>query len=154
MTNVPLPPGQVIGLVLSVVLDHVRPALLPGQRTRQRLAGSTLTLAGCLIIGSALRERRRAAEEPFDLERPDSLVTTGPYALTRHPLYLGWWLIHLGVGVFRGSAWVLATLPVAILAEHPSVLAEEADLTRRFGNDYDAYRARVARYARIGWPDP
>jgi protein-S-isoprenylcysteine O-methyltransferase Ste14 len=70
--------------------------------------------------------------------------------VTRHPLYLGWWLIHLGIGVCRGSAWVLATLPLAVLAEHPLVLAEEAELARRFGDDYDSYRVRVARYARIG----
>lgn len=153
MTNVPLPPGQLIGLVGGAVLDHFRHAALPGRRASQRLVGSMLTLAGCLIIGTALRERRQAAIEPFDLERPDSLVTTGPYALTRHPIYLGWWLLHLGIGVFRGSAWVLGTLPLAILAEHRLVLAEEADLAGQF-DDYDAYRSRVARYARIGWPDP
>lgn len=130
MTNIPLPPGQVIGLVVGVVLDHLRPTALPGRRSSQRLAGSILTLAGGLIIGIALHERRQAALRSFDLERPDSLVTTGPYALTRHPIYVGWWLIHLGIGVVRGSAWVLATLPAAILAEHPSVLAEEADLAR------------------------
>ena len=106
-----------------------------------------------MIIIQALRVRREAAGGTFDLERPGSLVTTGPYAVTRHPLYLGWWLVHLGLGVFRGSAWVLATLPVAILAEHPLVLAEEAELARQFGHDFEAYRSRVARYARIGRPD-
>ena len=105
-----------------------------------------LTLTGCLVIGLALRERRRVAVGSFDLERPDSLVTSGPYALARHPLYVGWWLVHLGIGVFRGSSWVLATLPLAALAEHPLVLAEEADLARQFGKHYDAYRSRVGRY--------
>ena len=77
--------------------------------------------------------------------------------MTRHPLYLGWWLLHLGIGVFRGSAWVLVTLPVAILAEHPLVLAEEADLARQFGDfPLTSTRIEVASPDTLGSdrPDP
>jgi protein-S-isoprenylcysteine O-methyltransferase Ste14 len=111
-----------------------------------RTAGSVLVLVGGGMIAWALGERRWRATGPFDLERPESLVTTGPYRLTRHPMYVGWWLLHLGFGLVQSSAWALATLPTAILAEHTGVVAEEADLLERFGDDFQSYAARVPRY--------
>lgn len=144
--NLPLPPGQVIGMVAAVLLDRLRAARLPGPRSAHRVAGSALLAAGCALTGWALSERRRHAAEGFDLERPQTLVTTGPYALSRHPMYVGWWLIHLGFGVLRGSAWVLVTMPSAVLAEHSAVLAEERMLAQAFGPQFQSYAARVPRY--------
>lgn len=94
----------------------------------------------------AVAERRGHFAGPFDLERPDSLVTSGPYALSRHPMYVGWWLIHLGAGVFGGAAWVIATVPAAVLGEHPWVVAEERELAAVFGREFTDYAKRVPRY--------
>jgi protein-S-isoprenylcysteine O-methyltransferase Ste14 len=149
--NLPLPGGQVVGIVAIVVLDRVRPTPLPGPRGLQRAAGAAAVAAGCAMNAWALRERRRRTTGEFQLEHPQSLVTTGPYALTRHPMYVGWWLIHLGVGVMRGSAWVAATLPAAVLVEHFGVLAEERALDREFGAEFAEYRGRVPRYLAWSW---
>jgi protein-S-isoprenylcysteine O-methyltransferase Ste14 len=105
-----------------------------------------IVVAGCALTAWALSERRRQATAGFDLERPQTLVTTGPYALSRHPMYVGWWLIHLGFGVARGSAWVLVTVPSAILAEHRGVLAEERMLGEAFGPQFLDYAQHVPRY--------
>ena len=65
-------------------------------------------------------------------------------------MYLGWWLIHLGAGMLRGSAWVAATVPVAVLVEHfGGSMVEERELRRQFGSEYVQYAERVPRYA--GW---
>ena len=77
-------------------------------------------------------------------------MTTGPYALSRHPMYVGWWLIHLGVGLLGGSAWVALTVPGAVVAEHRGVLREERELAREFGTSFTAYSERVPRY--VAWP--
>lgn len=144
--NLPLPGGQVVGVAAIVVLDHVRPTPLPGPRGIQRAAGAAALAAGCALNLWALRERRRRTTGEFQLEQPESLVTTGPYALSRHPMYVGWWLIHLGIGAMRGSAWVAATLPAAALVEHFGVLSEERALDREFGAEFAEYRERVPRY--------
>lgn len=52
----------------------------------------------------ALGERRRRSAGTFDLERPEILVDSGPYAITRNPMYVGWWLIQLGAGSLAGSS--------------------------------------------------
>lgn len=144
--NLPMPAGQAVGIVVGIVLDRVRPARLPGPRGLHRTAGVVALAAGCALNMWALRERRRRTTGEFQLEQPESLVMTGPYALSRHPMYIGWWLIHLGVGVMRGSAWVAATLPAAALVEHFGVLREERALDREFGDEFAAYRERVPRY--------
>lgn len=144
--NLPLPAGQVVGIAVGTVLDHVRPAPLPGRRGLHGVVGLVSLAAGCALNGWALVERRRQTAGEFQLEAPQSLVTTGPYALSRNPMYVGWWLIHLGVGVMRGSAWVAATLPAAALVEHVGVRAEERALDREFGAEFAAYRDRVPRY--------
>jgi len=144
--NAPLPPGQVVGLVAAAVLDRLAPVVLPGPRAAHRVLGAALGSTGVALTVRALRERGRRASGRFDLDRPDSLVTTGPYALSRHPMYVGWWLIHLGTGLYRGSAWVLLSLPAATLAEHPAVLAEERRLVEAFGSEAESYFARVPRY--------
>ena len=144
--NIPFPEGQAVGIVVSLVLDRVRPARLPGPRGLHRTAGLVALAAGCALNVWALGERRRRTTGEFQLEHPESLVTTGPYALTRNPMYVACWLIHLGVGLMRGSAWVAATLPAAVLVEHLGVLAEERALDREFGDAWARYRRRVPRY--------
>jgi protein-S-isoprenylcysteine O-methyltransferase Ste14 len=146
--NLPLPAGSAVGIVAVLLLHRVRPAPLPGPRALERAAGAAALTAGCALNVWALTERRRRTSAEFQLEQPESLVTTGPYALGRHPMYTGWWLIHLGVGMLRGSAWVVATVPVAVLVEHfGGSVAEERALQRRFGADYTRYAERVPRYA-------
>jgi len=74
------------------------------------------------------------------------LLTGGMYAHVRHPRY-----VEVVVGVFGYAAlanhlgaWITA---VALLpAIHLVVILEERELARRFGTEYEAYRARVPRY--------
>ncbi len=148
--NIPLPPGQVAGLVLDVVLDHLRPVPVSGDRVRRRAAGLALALAGAGLTGWAVSERRRETAGSFALGHPEGLVTSGPYAVSRHPMYLGWWLIHAGVAVNRGSVWALVTLPAGMAVEHLGALWEEAMLRNRFGQPYADYERDVPRY--IGSP--
>ncbi|MET4592129.1 protein-S-isoprenylcysteine O-methyltransferase Ste14 [Arthrobacter sp. 754] len=148
--NLPLPAGHVIGMAVDFLLDRLRPAPLPGSRSLHRRAGALLVLAGVGLNFWALHERRRHTAGRFALERPEELVTTGPYAMTRHPMYVGWWFIRLGTGTLAGSAWTLVTLPVLSLAGHPEVLREEALLAEHFHEAYPAYAGRVPRY--LGFP--
>ena len=146
--NLPLPAGSAVGVVAVLVLERVRPAPLPGPRALHRAVGVAALAAGTALNAWALVERRRRTAGAFQLEQPESIVTTGPYAFSRHPMYLGWWLIHLGAGVLRGSWWVAATLPAAVLLEHAGgSVVEERALRLRFGEEYARYAERVARYA-------
>jgi protein-S-isoprenylcysteine O-methyltransferase Ste14 len=76
------------------------------------------------------------------LEKGREVTSSGPYAMTRHPLYLGSSII--GVGVAIASARLLIAVVVgAYLAVSigAAIRTEEAQLTERFGAEYPAYRA-------------
>ncbi|MEA3549290.1 isoprenylcysteine carboxylmethyltransferase family protein [Pseudarthrobacter sp. C1] len=148
--NLPLPPAVVAAIALDAFLARLRPLPLPGPRSVHRAAGAGLVVAGAGLNAWALAERRRRSAGPFDLEHPEDLVVTGPYAVTRHPMYVGWWLIQLGAGTMAGSAWVLALLPAELLVEHRFVLDEEATLAGLFPESYPDYAEKVPRY--LGLP--
>ncbi|MFG1816198.1 methyltransferase family protein [Kribbella sp. NPDC049174] len=81
-----------------------------------------------------------------ELSQPQSLVTSGPYAVSRNPMYVGWALLQLGIGMAAGSGWVLATLPFVGAIVHREVLSEERQLSEQFGDEYRQYCATTGRY--------
>ena len=74
------------------------------------------------------------------------IVSTGPYSISRNPLYLFSYVGAFGVGAQTGSI-VLAGLfvVIALLVFHFTIAREEAWLSAQFGAAYDAYRARTPR---------
>lgn len=84
------------------------------------------------------------------LEKSREVTSTGPYALTRHPLYAGSIIMGAGLAVAAHRAAV-AALVVTYLAFTitAAIRSEEAHLTDKFGGQYPAYReGRVAPGAR------
>ena len=108
-------------------------------------------------LGPAAVQHPDAGAEPgghHRRPRPDALVTAGPYSLSRNPMYVGWALAHLGIGLLRDDACVVAALPVASGAVHRGVLREEAILAASFPAEFSQYRLSVPRYVprlRHGW---
>ena len=75
------------------------------------------------------------------LEKGREVTASGPYRLTRHPLYLGSAIIALGFSI--ASASVPATLLVVAylaLTYGAAITSEEAHLTEKFGTAYPDYR--------------
>ena len=77
--------------------------------------------------------------------RPDHrLVTSGPYARVRHPMYTAFILLFAGLGLLIGSVplavGLLATQAWTVLWRLP---AEEASLRERFSEDWTAYRRQT-----------
>jgi protein-S-isoprenylcysteine O-methyltransferase Ste14 len=141
LSNVPVPEQNLVGIAAGLLLHRARPWRLPGPRHAHRLVGGALCAGG-----TALVVRSWAAAEQVELSEPDRLVTSGPYAISRNPMYVGWTLLHLGIGVVAGSAWVVATLPPAAGWVHRQVMSEERALAVSFGDEFDRYRATVVRY--------
>jgi protein-S-isoprenylcysteine O-methyltransferase Ste14 len=121
-------------------LHRLRRQPLAGPPLLHRLLGWTLIGAGGTVIASSL-----VAAGRVDLAHPERLVTSGPYALSRNPMYVGWGLLHLGSAVVTGSAWMAATFLPAAAWVHRQVLKEEIQLSNAFGEDF-ASRAAVPRY--------
>jgi protein-S-isoprenylcysteine O-methyltransferase Ste14 len=76
------------------------------------------------------------------------LITTGPYALVRHPLYTGVAFLVLPWAGFLVNTWLGLALGIVLyIGARRFAPAEEAELARAFGPRWEAYRTAVS----IGW---
>lgn len=137
----PLPEAHLVGIAASWWLHRRRPWPVPAPAWARRLAGGAVAGAGTALVVRAV-----AAAWAAQRQQPGALVTAGPYAVVRHPMYVGWALIHLGVALAAGSGWVVMTLPAAAASVHRDVRREERELAGAVGADFDRYRAAVPRY--------
>jgi protein-S-isoprenylcysteine O-methyltransferase Ste14 len=79
------------------------------------------------------------------VRKNEALATTGPYAYTRNPLYLGSLLIGVGFAIAARSWWVGIVLVVMFFAIYiPVIRGEEKFLRERFP-EFDEYSRRVPR---------
>jgi len=87
---------------------------------------------------------------PVPIQPPQRLVVTGLFRFSRHPMYVAYVAIGLGVFLVEGHM-ALLLYPVALFlaAELYLVKLEEPRLVERFGAEYEEYRRRVPR-----WPRP
>ena len=113
-------------------------------------AGVGVAVAGVAIAGLGLWEFRRAGTtfDPHRLEQTSALVTSGPYRVTRNPMYLGLLAVLVGVGLVLGAvgALIVGALVFVAVITVLQIRPEEEMMTRRFGADYADYRRRVRRW--------
>ncbi len=102
--------------------------------------GIILFAVGLFIIYWGSYSLRKAVFIP-----ENKLVTTGAFALVRHPMYLGGITGAFGLALFAGS--VLGFIYSLILALVLSHIAdsEEEDLRARFGQEYVEYQRKVSK---------
>ena len=79
------------------------------------------------------------------LEKGREVTTSGPYAFTRHPLYVGSSIMGAGFAVAANNVIVAVTVAVYLIATITAAIrSEEAHLTAKFGERYPAYRDGAA----------
>ena len=110
------------------------------------VAGEGLRLWGVAVVGKGSRTRGSGVAR---------LVTTGPYAYVRNPLYLGNFLLTLGATFISELLWMLPVVITLYLLQYvPIVLWEEQVLSERFGAQYAAYCRDVPRWIPRWRPHP
>jgi len=133
-TWLPLPLAVVI---LALASRRVSMAVMIGG-VAVVVAGELVRLWSVRHIGVISRTRS---------DRLGPVISSGPFALMRNPLYLGNILLWCGFALSAGLPWMV---PIALLLlgfeYHAIVRWEEALLEERRGEDYRAYVARVPRW--------
>lgn len=104
------------------------------------VSGFALTLAANFIM-----IKNHTTNQPG--ETPDLLLTTGPFKISRNPVYLGMTIILTGVDVLLGSLPALI-VPIifVIIIDRLFIKAEEDLLKIRFGERYLDYKKMVRRW--------
>jgi protein-S-isoprenylcysteine O-methyltransferase Ste14 len=113
-----------------------------------RLRWLPVMLAGFLQykLSGAYRIRHAGGPPGMSQGFPERIIDTGPYALSRNPMYLGHivWLAVL-VLVTR-SPWALVAAAIRIPWYDARAAEDERRLEKAFGAEYAAYRDRVPRW--------
>jgi protein-S-isoprenylcysteine O-methyltransferase Ste14 len=144
------PPFLFLGaLLIGFVLDWLLPLplSLPGSEPVHWIAGGLLILIGLAFFVAGIRNFTGAGTPVPTNEPTRALVTSGVHGRTRNPIYLGMFLVYVGIGVAAGSPWLLTlVVPLAVTIRYGVVAREEAYLERRFGEAYREYKGRVRRW--------
>lgn len=132
-------------IVAGVLLTWLWP--LPYSLPGAAPVGGAMVLAGIFLFLASVRALR-AAGTPVPGNQPTtSMVRAGPYRFSRNPIYVAFFLLHLGIALWISSLWMLATLiPAAALVSRVVVRREERYLEGRFGPQYSSYRDSVRRW--------
>lgn len=139
--DIPVPEPYVAGLFIGGIIHLLAPLNAMANQRLARAVGWPLIVIGLLIIGWAVRTFGDS-----DGQHPMGLVTTGPYAFTRNPMYIGWSALYLRIASVLNIAWLFVVFPAVVATCHRVVRREEQDLTHEFGDEYRTYRRKVRRY--------
>jgi len=100
------------------------------------LAATALTLWARLALGAMWSAAPTVKQE-------HQLRTSGPYAITRHPIYTGLLGMMLGSGLLAGSGRWILYFPIYLVLIEFKIRTEERLMLAEFPDDYPRYRQRV-----------
>ena len=109
-------------------------------------AGALCCLAGLILLFLSLVSLGKSFRIGIDQDRPDKLVTTGVFAVSRNPIYVAFWFVLLGQFLLFPNLIPLVYLAAATWLFHHQVLREEDFMRRHYGQEYTDYYRRVRRY--------
>jgi protein-S-isoprenylcysteine O-methyltransferase Ste14 len=143
--------GGVVAAAIAVAVATGAASLLhPGRRPLPRRrrtfpAGIACAWAGVAVNRAARRTLGAGYRPVVTVVAGQDVVTTGPYRLVRHPMYVGSALMCLGAGAVLGTvptalAWAL--VPVALVRR---IVVEERVLAEALGARYEDYARGRAR---------
>ena len=99
--------------------------------------GIVLTLAAARIVGFW----ELAGVKQPDLSKPIEFKATGPFAIVRHPIYLGWVLMVVATPVMTTSRLLFAIVSTAYLSA--AIPLEERSLLESYRDAYTAYQKQM-----------
>jgi protein-S-isoprenylcysteine O-methyltransferase Ste14 len=106
-----------------------------------RPTGASIAIGALIAIPGMLLRALASGH----VKKNEELTTSGPYAYTRNPLYLGSLIMAVGFAVAARSGWVLLLMVLMFLLIYvPVIRAEEAFLRQKFPN-FDEYAQKVPR---------
>jgi protein-S-isoprenylcysteine O-methyltransferase Ste14 len=145
--RLPWPPMLYGGvLVAAFLLQRSQPWQL-GLDRAWHIAGGGILFAGLLLDLWALVTLWRGATTVLPNQPATALVTGGPFAVSRNPIYLGNTLALVGAGLLFQWPWLLVLVPAVVVAvQQLAIVREERHLDARFGAAWRAYAGRVRRW--------
>lgn len=100
--------------------------------------GAVLYALGIVLLAASV----------YAFAKPDEkgLCTGGVYRFSRHPMYVAYFLVFMGVTALAKSPLLLSLTVMFQISAHWIIISEERWCENQFGEDYERYESRVRRY--------
>ena len=109
--------------------------------------GYALAVIGFGLAASAVSQFMRAHTTLDPHGSVTKIITSGPYRVSRNPIYLGFVCLLIGFSFIFKNYWGLILAPVLMILLYQLVIqCEEAYLARKFGEAYSSYKSHVRRW--------
>ena len=82
----------------------------------------------------------------IDEQKPDKLITSGTFAISRNPIYVCFLMFFTGLFLIHRNIVIAVAVLLFAMAIHRQIVREEKFLTAHYGGEYEEYRGRVRRY--------
>lgn len=136
----------IFSITLSILLDRALPViqLIPFPFS---LVGWLIILWAIGLVLASIRSLRESNTSTDPLGTPSALITSGPFAFSRNPLYLAYFLTMLGTAFVLGSfSAFIPPLLGFLLLDKWIIPIEESTMAATFGATYEAYRQKTRRW--------
>ena len=112
-----------------------------------RWAAVALVIAGIVLMAWAVAAFRRHRTSVVPHQTPERIITSGPFALSRNPIYLGDVLVLTGAILWWGAWLALPLIPLfmALLARR-FIAPEERRMKENFGAEFEAFTRKTRRW--------
>ena len=147
LARIPPPVWVVVYVGIAIALSN-RLAVPSIEVLHQPMLGTLFVLAALALIISAQIKFRGAGTEIMPASPTNKvLVTSGPFGITRNPMYLGLVFLTLGIALMVATIFFFVVPVVVFLTNNATVIPfEEAKMERQFGDAYRAYKSKVRRW--------
>ncbi len=135
----------VVALAVGVAIHWAWP--MQARPEGWAVLGIAVSVLAIALIEWASFTFRRSGTNVVPWKPATTVVARGPYALSRNPIYVGFALFQVGLGLWTNRlAVVLMVVPAIIVTNAVVIRREERYLERKFGAAYLEYKRRVRRW--------
>jgi protein-S-isoprenylcysteine O-methyltransferase Ste14 len=143
--------GLLLLFIFSQIVGTIR--ILPMQSSLQQVCvGLFLVIVG---VGSAFLAKRQLGDSwvyaaVYGVKPKQHLVTTGIYAIVRHPIYVSFAISYIGIELLAGS-WLWVAFLFLFIPAYLQAKKEEKVLIKHFGETYKKYQQTTKMFIPYLW---
>ncbi len=139
------PPGYFIILLILTILIHFIPLkIIPNS---YNYLGIILILFGIIINLWTDSLFKKAKTNVRYHKIPSKLIISGPFKISRNPMYLGMLMILLGTAIIvRNPLSFIFPIIFAVIINHKFISIEEKNMEKAFGKEYLKYKNKVRKW--------
>ena len=110
------------------------------------IIGICISAVGVVFFTLAITTMQENWRAGIDETQKTNIVSTGIYRFSRNPAFVGFDLLYIGTALAFPNVFMISFTALAVITLHLQILEEEKYLAKEFGEAYEVYKNKTARY--------